>query len=260
MINPLKSLGRMSFEELHPAGPLRGRGRRTQVGDQDTLSRATSLLSLAFVTRSARISSYSSYRWETGAIGALSQAAGALNGGDLKIPNTEFTLWLVPQEPLQSKLREIIRRLSDEFDAVEFEPHVTLFSAPSNDAEARAIVSRISRQFPPVHLILNGLEHTEVYTKTLFIQFDESVVARQMSEIAGNGFSKPSKYQLNPHLSLLYKKLPQAKQKELCRTLNVPQGVYLFDRIRILKTEVPIEDAGPIRGWRTVCDAALYGR
>ena len=150
--------------------------------------------------------------------------------------------------------------MSEQFDAVEFEPHVTLHSAPSDDAEARAIVARISRQFPPIHLIPNGLEHTEIYTKTLFMQFDESIVARQMSEIATNGFSRPSNYQLNPHLSLLYKKLPRAKQQDLCRSLKVPTGAYRFDRIRILETEVPIEDAGPVRGWRTVCDAALNGR
>ena len=64
---------------------------------------------------------------------------------------TEFTLWLTPGEPLRSTLRStIIRRLAARLDAVEFEPHVTVFCGPSTDAEARAVARRIARQFPPI--------------------------------------------------------------------------------------------------------------
>jgi putative hydrolase of the HAD superfamily len=173
--------------------------------------------------------------------------------------HTEFTLWLTPHEPLRSSLRSTIRHLATELDAVEFEPHVTVFCGPGTDGEARAVTERIASQFGPVELTADRLHHTKLYTKTLFVQFRDSALLRRMFETARNGYARQSGYVLNPHLSLLYKKVSETKQRELCRTLDVPMGSYRFDRIRMIETELPIEDAGPIRRWRVICEAKLAG-
>jgi len=166
---------------------------------------------------------------------------------------------LTPCEPLRSALRSIIRRLAASLDAVEFEPHMTVYCGPSTGAEARAVAQMIAKQFSPIELRADRLCHTERYTKTLFVQFQESTAARQMFDVAAAGYSCQSNYILNPHLSLLYKTLPEVKRRELCETLEVPMGDYEFDRIRMIETELPIQDAGPVRRWRVVCDEALGG-
>ena len=171
--------------------------------------------------------------------------------------NLEFTLWLVPREPLRSALRATIHRLAESLDAVAFEPHVTVYCGPSSDAEAQSVVDRIAGQFSPIELVADGLSYTELFTKTLFVQFRESATLRRMFETAAANVARPSGYVLNPHLSLLYKRLPQDRQRELCETLDVPTGKHWFDRVRIVETELPIEDAGPVRRWRTVCEAEL---
>jgi 2'-5' RNA ligase len=165
----------------------------------------------------------------------------------------------MPCEPLRSKLRSIIRRLAASLDAVEFEPHLTVYCGPSTDAEARAVAHVIAKQFSPIELTADRLGHTERYTKTLFVQFQESAAVRQIFEAAAAGHSRQSNYILNPHLSLLYKTLPEAERRELCETLEAPMGDYRFDRIRMIETELPIEDAGPVRRWRVVCDEAVGG-
>jgi 2'-5' RNA ligase len=176
-----------------------------------------------------------------------------------EIPYTEYTLWLTPREPLRSTLRSIIRRLAASLDAVEFEPHVTVYCGPSTETEARAVAHLIARQFSPIELTADRLCHTEQYTKTLFVQFQETATIRQIFEAAAKGYSRQSNYILNPHLSLLYKTLPEAKRIELCEALDVPMGDYKFDRIRMIETELPIEDAGPVRRWRVVCEEAIGG-
>jgi hypothetical protein len=80
-----------------------------------------------------------------------------------------------------------------------------------------------------------------------------------MFEVAKDLYSRRSDYEFNPHLSLLYKTLPEIKQKELCRALEVPTGAYAFDRLQMIETELPIEEPGPVRRWRQVCDVALAG-
>jgi 2'-5' RNA ligase len=172
---------------------------------------------------------------------------------------TEFTLWLTPREPLGSFLRSTIRRLAARLDAVEFEPHVTVFCGPSTDDEARAVARRIAIQFAPIELTADRLDHSERFTKTLFVQFQESARVREMFEIMAAGFSQRSDYVLNPHLSLLYKNQPAGRREYFCETLQVPMGIFGFDRIRMIETELPIEDEGPIRRWRVVCDEPLLG-
>jgi 2'-5' RNA ligase len=172
---------------------------------------------------------------------------------------TEFTLWLTPGEPHRALLRSTISQLAARFDAVEFEPHVTVFCGPSTDAEARAVARRVARQFSPIELTAAWLDHTEHYTKTLFVQFHDSTLLRQMFETTAAYYSRPSNYVLNPHLSLLYKKLPKATLMKLCETLDAPTDDYTFDRLRMIETELPIEDDGPVKRWRVVCDEPLVG-
>src|SRR3974390_1605721 len=93
---------------------------------------------------------------------------------------TEFTLWLTPGEPHRTLLRSTISQLAARFDAVEFEPHVTVFCGPSPDAEARAGARMIARQSPPIELTADRLCQTERYTKTLFVQFQESAAVQRM--------------------------------------------------------------------------------
>lgn len=170
---------------------------------------------------------------------------------------TNFSLWLTPSDSIGSLLRATIRQLAAQFDAVDFEPHVTIFCGPSTDSEARDVARRIAGQFAPIELTADRLDHSELFTKSLFVQFEQSAILKRMFETAATSFSRPSSYVLNPHLSLLYKRLPGASRMKLCETLGVPKGCYRFDRARVIETELPIEDDGPIRRWRTVSDDPL---
>ena len=173
------------------------------------------------------------------------------------MPRTEFALWMMPREPLRSQLQKMIRQLAAALDAVEFEPHITVFAGPSTNTEAHEIATRIAKRFEPIEAIAEKVDYGEVYTKTVFVQFRESPALRQMHELARSSFTQPSNYQLNPHLSLVYKKMAEAEKQELCRRIRLPMGNYLFDAIQMVETEVPIEEPGPIKRLRIVSDAKL---
>ena len=49
----------------------------------------------------------------------------------------EHSFWLVPVEPLKSRLRALISSLAQSCDAVDFEPHVTLWCGASNDESSK---------------------------------------------------------------------------------------------------------------------------
>lgn len=172
--------------------------------------------------------------------------------------HNEFTLWLMPKEPLRGQMRSIIRNLAVEFDAVEFEPHITFYCCRSTQAEATSVGQAISRAFAPLELKVADIDHSRTFTKTLFVQFRESATLRRMFEMAGSGFKLKGDYKLKPHLSLLYKILHHAEREAAAGRISVPID-YLFDTLRVVETQVPIEDEAPVLAWRTVYEAGLEG-
>lgn len=171
--------------------------------------------------------------------------------------DTEFALWLTPREPLRQQLRAEIERLATKFDAVDFDPHVTVFCGPADEAEACSAANRVAKQFEPIELIAEKLDYTNHFTKTLFVQFQNSTLLRKMYETVKKYYAQPSNYELNPHLSLLYQHMIEGRQRELCRKLDIPLGIYLLDTFRVVETENPINRPEPIRRWRTVCEGTL---
>jgi hypothetical protein len=147
--------------------------------------------------------------------------------------------------------------LATNYDAVEFEPHVTIFSGSSDDDEIRNTAPGVASRFSAVELTPRKLDFSSSYTKTLFIDFYESAVARHMFDAIKHGTAQPSAYVLNPHLSLLYKTMPAAAQAEICGTLEIPEGDYAFDRLRVIETEIPLTRPEQIIRWRTVFEAEL---
>jgi 2'-5' RNA ligase len=169
-----------------------------------------------------------------------------------------YSLWLVPAEPLKSQLHSIIQKLAVRYDAVDFEPHVTISAGGIvDDDETCTVMRKIVRQFGPIELTARGLDFTSIYTKTLFVQFHESEMARRMFEAIKENSSQSSKYELNAHLSLLYKTISPETQAEICRTLDMPKGNYFFDGLRAIDTENPLTQPEQIKRWRIVYEAVL---
>jgi hypothetical protein len=170
---------------------------------------------------------------------------------------TEYCFLLLPVEPLFGKLRATIQQLAERHDAPAFDPHVTLYSGPSNDEEAQSIAEEITNTFSRMELAPLKLDCTRAYTKTLFIQFIESSAARQIFNFIKKHSADPSAYVLNSHLSLLYKTMDFATQNELCRTIEMQKELYLFDQLLVIETEVPVIARQQIDGWRTIYNGRL---
>jgi hypothetical protein len=170
---------------------------------------------------------------------------------------TEHSFWLLPAEPLKGQLRAIVQQLAKKYDAIDFEPHVTISSGLSDDDRTHTIARGVASLYSPVELIPVKLEHTSVYTKTLFIQFQESAIVHHMSDAIKDRSARPVNYVLNPHLSLLYKTMPLAILAGICQTFDEPKGPCVFDRLRAIETEIPVTEPDQIKKWRTVFECPL---
>ena len=155
------------------------------------------------------------------------------------MPYAEFTLWLTPHKALAGRLRSLIRRLAEEFDAIPLEPHLTVFCGPSDEAEA----ARMHIKPPP------DSSRSSFWLRICSIQ---TCIPKHCCAVYRVGAVAPPVRvrgrELHSNLDLSAQPPPQSdlqtmverKQQELCRRLTVPMGAYLFDAVQVVETEQPI--------------------
>jgi hypothetical protein len=61
----------------------------------------------------------------------------------------------------------------------------------------------------------------------------------------------------DPHISLLYKKLPARTKRELAATLKLPFRDILFDSIKAVRCTSPTRNVADVRRWKVLATRSL---
>ena len=165
--------------------------------------------------------------------------------------------WLIPAEPAHSFFHRIIDDLARRYDAPVFEPHVTLHVGPDRPYSAEEALAESAREYTPMKLKPIGIEQSDEFVKTLFVQFELSAELRQLNEIVRYAAEDSSQYQLKPHLSLLYKKMEAATRRELAASIVVPFSEITFGRIKAVRCFSPTQSRADVEAWRVVAAEEL---
>jgi hypothetical protein len=59
-------------------------------------------------------------------------------------------------------------------------------------------------------------------------------------------------YELNPHLSLIYKGLSEDEKTEIATSIHLPFTEILFDRAKAVISPLPIRSREDVEAWRVV--------
>jgi 2'-5' RNA ligase len=158
--------------------------------------------------------------------------------------------WLIPSEPAQSFFQRIINGLAHRYDAPVFEPHVTIHvGADQSDAAGKAL-ERAARECKLIRLTPLGIDHSDEFIKTLFVQFAMSEELRRANEIIRETAKDFSQYQLKPHLSLVYKNLAAASRRQLAASISVPLSQVTFDTIKAVRCVSPTQSRVDVESWQ----------
>ena len=172
---------------------------------------------------------------------------------------TVIAYWLVPSEPAHSFFQRMINDLARRCDAPVFEPHVTIHVGADRADAAKSALANAARECKLIGLTPLGIDQSDEFIKTLFVQFAMSAELSKINGIIREAANDWSQYELKPHLSLLYKNLAVATRYELAASINVPLAEVTFDAIKAVRCISPTESGADVEAWRVVAAASLSG-
>ncbi|HEX8960925.1 MAG TPA: hypothetical protein VF775_05065 [Geobacteraceae bacterium] len=171
-----------------------------------------------------------------------------------------FSLFLTPCAGDFAYLETVIGKVSADCGAVPFEPHVTVYSGRyvGPDVTRQAMFGAV-RGMAPFSLKGTGIGFSLEYFKTLFIEFEESPLLREIHDRMKQALGEDSGYRLIPHLSLLYSEMPLAEKEAVARRTALDRSEILFDRVKIVVPRNPDQGWRDIGRWATMFSATLGG-
>jgi len=163
----------------------------------------------------------------------------------------------MPSEPAHSCFQQIVNYLARRYDAPVFEPHVTIHVGADHAGAAKQAIADATRECTPIRLTPIGIHESEVFVKTLFVKFAVSVELRRINEVIRKAAHDSSQYQLEPHLSLLYKKMEAATRRELAASMKVSLSEVTFGAIKAVRCVSPTKSRADVEAWRVVATIPL---
>ena len=169
---------------------------------------------------------------------------------------TAIAYWLIPARPVRELFSEIIRILAEELGAPRFEPHLTLFAAPGSDQSAGKLLRRIKAH--RIHLLVRDVGFSAKFAKTLFVRFESSDALTELRNELRHGAKSRAEPLLDPHVSLIYKKLAPRAQSELASAIKFPFPGVVFDCIKAIRCSVPARTRADVESWKVIARKSLH--
>ena len=122
---------------------------------------------------------------------------------------------------------------------------------------AKNALGDAARECKLIGLTPLGIDQSDEFTKTLFVDFPVSAELRNINGIIREAANDSSHDQLKPHLSLLYQNLAAPTRRELTASINVPLFEVTFNAIKAVRSVSPTESGADVEAWHVVAAASL---
>jgi 2'-5' RNA ligase len=165
--------------------------------------------------------------------------------------------WLIPAEPARSYFRSVTNHLAQRYNAPQFEPHVTIHVGVNCTDAVDGVLSKAARGCERIVLQALEVSNSSEFIKTLFVQFVVTAQLQRLNQSIRNAAQDSSDYQLNPHLSLLYKKMSIRDRRLLTYSIELPFAEVTFDSLKAVRCISPTQTRADVEAWRVVAEKDL---
>lgn len=174
----------------------------------------------------------------------------------------DFSFWLIPEKSQKDFFQKIINDLAKKYKSFSFEPHITLYHFENNQNQ-KEIINLLEENLTNANKIFvefKKLDYSDIFTKTLYCQMKLNQKLINLYQKAKTVFSKFGEYQLNPHLSLIYKNNMKVedKEKEIKKLIRLIPKKIIFDKLAlIIREKGSIKKEKDILEWKEILNINL---
>jgi len=163
-----------------------------------------------------------------------------------------FAFWLTPERQAYTQLESHIQTICQQYGATPFSPHITLFVGERQQNEDMVGLGRqLADAVPSIAMKLEKIDYSDFFFKTLFLQFSAHPSPTKLIQIIQNGLQDYGDYQFDPHLSLVYAKIPSNTQQSLAHSIQLDMDSILFNRLDLVIPNPETNAWADIAGWET---------
>jgi 2'-5' RNA ligase len=163
--------------------------------------------------------------------------------------------WLIPAKDKRELFCEIIRIFYKQFNAPNFDPHLTVLVTTNKQSPPKKVLKQITGR--PIRLKVRGNGFSSKFTKTLFVRFTSSPALRKFTVDLARAAQVRAKPLKDPHISLLYKKYPASVKADLAKTIRLPFREVVFDSILAVRMTLPVRNRKDVEAWRVIAKKSL---
>lgn len=164
-----------------------------------------------------------------------------------------LSVWLIPTKEDKKYLRETINKLGKEYNSPVFIPHLTLFGDINIELkDLKKAIDKVFENIKPLKINKTSVSQSELFFKTVFIEFEKSKLLINLFEnlIKETGEKKDVSI-FKPHISLLYKLMPENEKLKIIENLNV-KNEFTIDRVVINAPKEEEIDFNNVSGWQSL--------
>ena len=150
-----------------------------------------------------------------------------------------FSIWVEPITTDAKYLLQIICNLGKKYGSPIFDPHITVYSGVQSISAAKSAI-RNCKDMKKFAVNVTDLAFSNNLWKTVFINVEKNQKLKQIHDSIKKNTPQRSQYELNPHLSLIYKKMTVSKKQEIIDSLRIKRK-FTFDKITIIASSKNVE-------------------
>jgi len=163
-----------------------------------------------------------------------------------------ISIWLCPDNKDKLYLQHIINHLSDIHNSAPFLPHCTLLSGVKlNRSELSKILDKCIDNFGPIIVKSKRISYSNILWKTVYIELADRKDLISLQKNIFKQIKSDKKYIFEPHISLIYKIMPEYIKKEIIDSLYL-QNSFKMNKVVAVKTDQNIVD------WEIIVERELY--
>ncbi|MGI0057553.1 MAG: hydrolase [Nitrosarchaeum sp.] len=150
-------------------------------------------------------------------------------------------IWLTFSKSDREYLKKIIDKISEKYHAPKFEPHITVYVLVNSEMRLiDSIAKEITLNYNSFSVKKSKILQSDELWKTVYIELKINNEMELIHKNLKKHFEKISKYEFNPHISLIYKILPIEEKIKIINELNI-KDEFMINKLAVQKFFPDIE-------------------